>query len=50
VIGLPWLHTWGSGGFAGVGRDAEHLAEHIAASRLAERPEAQRQQPPAALG
>jgi putative flavoprotein involved in K+ transport len=26
VLGLPWLHTWGSGRFAGVGRDAEHLA------------------------
>jgi len=30
VLGLPWLHTWGSGRFSGVGRDAEHLAEHIA--------------------
>jgi putative flavoprotein involved in K+ transport len=29
VIGLPWLHTWGSGRFSGVGRDAEHLAEKI---------------------
>ncbi len=28
-IGLPWLHTWGSGRFAGVGRDAKHIAEHI---------------------
>ncbi|MGI8802206.1 MAG: MSMEG_0569 family flavin-dependent oxidoreductase [Solirubrobacteraceae bacterium] len=26
VIGLPWLHTWGSGRFAGVGRDARHIA------------------------
>jgi len=25
-LGLPWLHTWGSGRFAGVARDAEHLA------------------------
>ncbi|HWV86219.1 MAG TPA: NAD(P)-binding domain-containing protein, partial [Capillimicrobium sp.] len=31
VVGLPWLHTWGSGRFAGVARDAEHLAAHIAA-------------------
>ena len=31
VIGLPWLHTWGSGRFAGIARDAEHLAAHIAA-------------------
>lgn len=25
-LGLPWLHTWGSGRFCGVGRDAENLA------------------------
>jgi len=30
-LGLPWLHTWGSGRFSGVARDAAHLAEHIAA-------------------
>lgn len=30
-IGLPWLHTWGSGRFAGVRKDAEHLVDHIAA-------------------
>jgi putative flavoprotein involved in K+ transport len=29
VVGLPWLHTWGSGRFAGVARDARHLAERI---------------------
>jgi putative flavoprotein involved in K+ transport len=29
-IGLPWLHTWGSGRFRGVARDAEHIVEHIA--------------------
>jgi putative flavoprotein involved in K+ transport len=29
-IGLPWLHTWGSGRFSGVARDAEHLVEVIA--------------------
>jgi len=28
-IGLPWLHTWGSGRFSGVGRDALHLAAAI---------------------
>ncbi len=28
-IGLPWLHTWGSGRFSGVSRDAKHLVEHI---------------------
>jgi len=31
VVGLPWLHTWGSGRFVGVGRDAEYLAAQIAA-------------------
>ncbi len=25
-IGLPWLHTWGSGRFLGVAEDAAHLA------------------------
>jgi putative flavoprotein involved in K+ transport len=29
VLGLPWLHTWGSGRFSGVAHDAEHLARHI---------------------
>ncbi|MDQ6749748.1 MAG: MSMEG_0569 family flavin-dependent oxidoreductase [Actinomycetota bacterium] len=32
-LGLPWLWTWGSGRFASVGRDAEFLAERIAARR-----------------
>jgi len=36
-LGLPWLYTWGSGRFSGVGRDAEHLSEHIKA-RLGARP------------
>jgi putative flavoprotein involved in K+ transport len=31
VLGLPWLHTWGSGRFAGVARDAEHVAGQMAA-------------------
>lgn len=30
-LGLPWLHTWGSGRFADVGLDAEHLFAHIEA-------------------
>lgn len=30
-IGLPWLHTWGSGRFGSVGRDAQFLVDHIAA-------------------
>jgi putative flavoprotein involved in K+ transport len=29
--GLPWLHTWGSGRFSGVARDALFLAEQIEA-------------------
>jgi putative flavoprotein involved in K+ transport len=29
VLGLPWLHTWGSGRFVGVGRDAGFLAARI---------------------
>ncbi len=28
-LGLPWLHTWGSGRFSGVARDAVHIAEAI---------------------
>jgi putative flavoprotein involved in K+ transport len=28
-LGLPWLHTWGSGRFCGVADDAEHLASAI---------------------
>jgi putative flavoprotein involved in K+ transport len=31
VLGLPWLYTWGSGRFVGVGRDAAFLAEDIKA-------------------
>ena len=30
-LGLPWLHTWGSGRFSGVARDALYLAEQIEA-------------------
>jgi putative flavoprotein involved in K+ transport len=28
-LGLPWLHTWGSGRFAAIARDAAHLATHV---------------------
>jgi putative flavoprotein involved in K+ transport len=31
VLGLPWLYTWGSGRFVGVGRDSDFIAKHIAA-------------------
>jgi putative flavoprotein involved in K+ transport len=30
-LGLPWLHTWGSGRFSGVKTDAEYLLDHITA-------------------
>lgn len=29
-LGLPWLHTWGSGRFSGVARDAAFIADYIA--------------------
>lgn len=28
-LGLPWLHTWGSGRFLGIARDAEHVAAEV---------------------
>jgi putative flavoprotein involved in K+ transport len=28
-VGLPWLHTWGSGRFSGVARDALYIVERI---------------------
>jgi len=31
-IGLPWLHTWGSGRFSGIARDAEHVVGAIRAA------------------
>jgi putative flavoprotein involved in K+ transport len=34
-LGLPWLHTWGSGRFASIARDAKHLAAHVGASARA---------------
>jgi putative flavoprotein involved in K+ transport len=30
VLGLPWLHTWGSGRFAAIAEDALHVCDHIA--------------------
>jgi len=39
VLGLPWLHSWGSGRFSGIARDAaylgERIAEHLAATARA---------------
>jgi putative flavoprotein involved in K+ transport len=34
-VGLPWLHTWGSGRFSGVARDAAFVVEKIGACREA---------------
>ncbi|GAA2551117.1 MSMEG_0569 family flavin-dependent oxidoreductase [Mycolicibacterium diernhoferi] len=28
-VGLPWMHTWGSGRFLGIDRDARHIADAI---------------------
>ncbi len=33
-LGLPWLHTWGSGRFSGVARDAEFVAGQILARHV----------------
>jgi putative flavoprotein involved in K+ transport len=32
-VGLPWLHTWGSGRFSGVARDAQYVVDAICAQR-----------------
>ena len=39
-VGLPWLHTWGSGRFSGVARDALFIAEQIESRLAAGRPAA----------
>jgi putative flavoprotein involved in K+ transport len=31
-LGLPWLHTWGSGRFSGLAQDAEYLAQQLETS------------------
>jgi len=46
VLGLPWLYSWGSGRFVGIGRDAAFIAEHIAA-RLGNSAEAYNRRRPA---
>jgi putative flavoprotein involved in K+ transport len=38
-LGLPWQHTWGSGRFASVARDAEFLADAIGLEISAAQPE-----------
>jgi putative flavoprotein involved in K+ transport len=37
-LGLPWLHTWGSGRFAAIARDAEYLAGAIVDRHARTRP------------
>lgn len=32
-VGLPWMHTWGSGRFLGVAADAEHVARCVVGAR-----------------
>jgi putative flavoprotein involved in K+ transport len=32
-LGLPWLHTWGSGRFSGVARDAQYVVEQLSGVR-----------------
>jgi putative flavoprotein involved in K+ transport len=32
-VGLPWLHTWGSGRFSGVARDAQFVVDAMCAER-----------------
>lgn len=31
-LGLPWLHTWGSGRFSGVSRDARYVVETLSSA------------------
>lgn len=38
-LGLPWQHTWGSGRFASVARDADFLADQIGLELSAAQPE-----------
>ncbi|HTJ95747.1 MAG TPA: MSMEG_0569 family flavin-dependent oxidoreductase [Pararobbsia sp.] len=34
-VGLPWLHTWGSGRFSGIARDAKHIVDAIVTAHAA---------------
>lgn len=49
-LGLPWLYTWGSGRFSGVGRDAAFLADAIEAAAAGSRPSGARSVNELALG
>jgi putative flavoprotein involved in K+ transport len=37
-VGLPWLHTWGSGRFSGVARDAAFVVDKLGAHRETKSP------------
>ncbi|HET9954762.1 MAG TPA: MSMEG_0569 family flavin-dependent oxidoreductase [Polyangiaceae bacterium] len=37
-VGLPWLHTWGSGRFEAVGRDAEFVVQELLSEERARAP------------
>jgi putative flavoprotein involved in K+ transport len=37
-IGLPWQHTWGSGRFAAVARDAAYLVDQLGLELMAREP------------
>jgi putative flavoprotein involved in K+ transport len=41
VLGMPWLYTWGSGRFVGVGRDAGFICQHVVARAAAAQPAVQ---------
>ena len=49
-LGLPWLHTWGSGRFCGVAEDAKHLANLIALRLKKRKASAERLECTALLG
>lgn len=34
VLGMPWLWTWGSGRFLGVGKDAEYVVSHLSGHKV----------------
>ncbi len=37
IVGLPWLHTWGSARFSGIAADTEHVAAAVAAEAAGDR-------------
>jgi putative flavoprotein involved in K+ transport len=42
VLGLPWLYTWGSGRFVGVGRDAAYVTQHLLGNSASSKSASQR--------